>query len=462
MAKERTSIVGVAHIDYIQTILSTLTWDTLTKEDLLVKIGEATKSRAAERERRREVDAARKWGGGRKSKVGKAFSEAAYQIFLALKGWKLIEETRKNHWQPSEDWLRIRRAYTGGIDNGKRELFDQILRSGYSRPFEPQNFLLPIRNNTVSEYEIELRSKNNSRELTQKRIPLNGDPLQGVAFDDGIFVKEVLKANFFGFKVMSYWGAYFEFTNFYYDPKVPDRSFVDSAHWRLEHPTFQVYNTAVVSTLSELKAVSVQLKEKGSISINELQNSLKLNLYSTGCAIYILESSGLARLRRGIAYPTAILTRSSSVQETARLIFDAAASIGGLWIGSTQGMVTVTAKYSLVEEPTLIVLLKKRVTLETFRTHLGSYYLRETRGSSDRYVWIDKLRHAVCRSLRIGTREFNVLLTRLYESEPEKLELSRGGGSVYRNFVTSEAYSGIFEPFKYRGTQYRMLMMVVE
>jgi len=290
-------------------------------------------------------------------------------------------------------------------------------------------------------------------------------PLISKAFDDELFVWDVVQTNHYSFDLARDWARYFDLANSRYLSKTEKQRLSRSNQLRLEYPKVLIYPTMRVSKVSEC-ASAIQLIQSGTCTtIEEIAESLKCSWFASECIVNNLSACGIVFL----SGPGKIMSKISKLpkhaEEIERLVVrKCLESPGNISVFSDwqaqPGQVSRLEDASEVPATNIFLFGKPLMDSERFFQALRKACLRATGNDPVGYAFLPTVRLYVCEDLRLSNNGFDSLLRELFHKR--RVSLGGGAGDILRAISKKEIYirSVDLAPFVCDGNLYTMVRVL--
>ena len=438
--KPKTSYVSrVSELDYFLEICrSALKLKQLTKKD----ISEAIIKKRLELERTRPIYSSTRVSlpvlEGRISRGYLREGAIKDTIKLCLK-WNLLTSAQmKDTYTPTNDCVRIGEYLDkNDLNAAKLELFSTIIKSGSERLFDPQNFLLKIRNSTVTSVIpfVTLSRKSNGKEKKIIKLPpIAVQECEGMAYNDYAFTYDVLNTNPVSLSVIFDWGDYFRLINITY-PEIDLKDIIRQVKdfqekepgWKITgvYPTKGAYLCKIIVSFDELINLMHCLNAHGrACDVDIIKDELKITNYVNTCLIYTAQKLGLVKIRDNK------VEADKYVTDFERL-FDLTLNAQCLILSDGELTRGIVRSYTQGLDPrTTYIVSEPEWSLKTFLKALWVRYYELVEGKTFLYASIPRLREKVCKDLRIHNEVFDEYLNRCRLEYPDYISLSLGSAEI--------------------------------
>lgn len=437
----RMHVSRVSELDYFMEICRIgLKLKQLTKKD----ISDAIIKKRLEIERKRPIDSSMRVSlPTLESKIrGGHLREGAIKdtIKLCLK-WNLLvpTPTNKEVYTPTNGCIRIGECVErNDLNAAKIELLDTIIKSGSEKLFDPQNFLLKIRNSVTTSVIpfVTLSRKGDKREKKIIHLPQIAVPQdEGLVYNDYSFIYEVLNTNPVSLSVIFDWGDYFRLINFAY-PEIDLKGMVKQVNdeiqkqgsgWKVTgvYPTRVVYLCKIIVKFEELINLMHCLNAYGGgCDVNMLKDELKVTNYVKTCLLYIAQKLDLIKFKDGR------VEINKNVADFEHLV-NLALKARCLVLSDGELVRGVVRSYSKDLDPgTTYAISEPEWDLKTFLKALWMRYYELVEGKTFLYASIPRLREKVCKDLRIHDDVFDDYLNKCRLEYPDYISLSLGSAEI--------------------------------
>jgi hypothetical protein len=363
--------------------------------------------------------------------------------------WRLLESatSEKDVYFPTTDCAEIGTfMQKSERDHAKLKLLDVIIKSGMDRLFDPQNFFLKIRNNTLREIKpFVIVSKkpetngNRKEKIETRKIQLAPIPVpeeEGKACDDYRFIYEIMHTNPVSFPVILDWGYFFRFVNFF-SMNIDIRKEVEQLRKKVSaeteepirfgstYPTKGVYLCKILVSFQELMNLMVLMTSQKRVQKREqIKNTFGVTSYIGTCMIYAAQRLGLISLEGDDIKLSKPMIKFHD-------LLDLALKRGHLVLSDGEGTRGIISSVVADLDPkTTYLVLESEWSLESFLKALWANYYELVQGKTFLYASIFGIRERVCQDLRIHNDVFDEYLEKCRSTYPSFISLSLGSAEI--------------------------------
>jgi len=378
------------------------------EEDWMIKVGKRPGKKAGNIARTC-VEALTKWGVLSKVQTGLAIEETTYTPSKKL---RIIGELVAN----------------GREEEAKHHLLDVVLTGG-EEPFYPSRLWVPIRDYRIKIIQVMFGCRKTGEDGKKhiKTVPgptISFKEAEGIAYDDGIFVRDRVNTNFRAFDIMcgkGGWGEFFGIiNNFPLETSVLEsrltREQITEARKKyscstivVKRPALGVYLTVLLASFDELKRALLILEKNQSLSLEELALNLDKSTHAVECITNILYRLNLIS-KEGTKWK-----RSHEGEITFRELFERSKGKSVVISDSPRAMGVRKEFHPDLDPKRCYVLMKAPMSLSIFEETVTEIYGKLVRDRFGYPVWIGDLQNSVCRVLRITKDVFQNFLLKLHE-----------------------------------------------
>lgn len=442
-----THVVRVSELDYFLEISRYATdRGKLTKKTIF----EILTEKRIDLEKKRPITSSKRFGlPTLEGKIKRGYlTEGAIKDTVKLcLDWNILtpSATEKDVYLPTKDCIEIGEfVQKNEINNAQLKLLDVIIKSGMDRLFDPQNFLLNMRNSvlesvtpyiTVSKKEEILGKVKREKKI----IPLSSITVpreEGIAYNDYRFTFDVMHTNPVSLSVILDWGSFFKLVNFFspqFDVKTMVRQVKDKLEitpdkgWKITgtYPTKGAYLCKIIVSFAELAKLITFLTASGKTRERKaLREKLKLTSYVETCLIYTAQKLGLISVEGDIIKVNKHIVNFHQLLDLALksdcLILSDGENVRGIIKSSEEDL----------DPRTTYIITEPEWALETFLRALWVHYYELVEGKTFLYAPIPRIRERVCRDLRIHDDAFDEYLNKCRLAFSNFVSLSLGSAEI--------------------------------
>jgi len=381
------------------------------EEDWLIKVGKRA-GKKANKIAQTCVEASTKWGFLSKVQTGTH----------AL----TIEKTT---YTPSKELRNIGELFANGREEEAKHHFLDAVLAGGEEPFYPSRLWVPIRDSRIESIQVMFGCRKVGKDGKKHMETVPGPTIffkeaDGIAYDDGIFVRDRVNTNFRAFDIMCWkggWGEFFGIINNFplemsaltsrltKEQLNEAKEKYSCSTIAIKRPVHGVYLTVLLASFDELLSTFLLLEKP--LSLEDLASDLDKNTYTIECITNILHRLKLIS-KEGTKWK-----RSYEDEITFRELFERSKG-KSVVICDHSLAVGVRKEFSSDLNPKrCYVLMKMSTSLSMFEKTVTEIYGSLVKDRFGYPVWIGDLQNSVCRVLRITKDVFQDLLLKLHEKE---------------------------------------------